>query len=173
MRRSARQAIMRGTQWAAPEILFGSLCPRWRLDPRAVATLEPILQAHRFLRARALSLEDWDYLASAWMAGSGGPVGPVGQALASLAELRLGSDLFSWASPWLPYRWDPLNRAWPDTCFALVDHWRRLQCQVLVQRRGDFAPFEAGIEWYLSLRLLRGETPPRGRGGRFALGHGG
>ena len=96
LRRAARAAACRGCLRAAPEVVFGVLSPTWRLDPKAVATLAPVLQAARALRSRRLPRSLWHATAGAVAAGKGRAVGPVAAALRSMAQLGLGADIECW-----------------------------------------------------------------------------
>ena len=82
LRRAARTAVVRG-QRAAAEIVFGVLSPTWRLDPKAVAVLAPVVQAVRAIRSRRLDLATWRRSAAAVLDGTGRSVGPVAAAVAS------------------------------------------------------------------------------------------
>ena len=55
LRRAARAATRHGPR-AAAEVAFGVLSPVWRLDPKAVVVVAPVLQAARALRAGQLDL---------------------------------------------------------------------------------------------------------------------
>ena len=92
LRRAARSAACRGLR-AAAEIVFGICSPTWRLDPKAVAVLAPVIQAVTSLRAGRLQLQRWRQTAAAVVAGAGRASGPVAAAFASLQLLGLGTDV--------------------------------------------------------------------------------
>ena len=95
LRRAAKAATGHGPR-ASAEIMFGVISPTWRLGPKAVVIVAPVLQAGRALRAGQLDLASWRTTAAAIGAGAGRAVGPVAAALRSLRELGLGGDMECW-----------------------------------------------------------------------------
>ena len=154
LRRAARGAVCRGLR-AAAEIVFGVLSPTWRLDPKAVATLAPVCQAVRALRAGRLPAQLWRSTAAAVAAGVGRNAGPVAAALRSLQALGLGSDFECWAGvPAAPHGWRPCQHPRQASTDVLLAAWSRLECRKLAARRSDFAHIAQGVDRWATRRLL-------------------
>ena len=158
LRRAAKDAVHRGRR-AAAEIVFGVLSPTWRLDPKEVVVLAPVLQAARALRAGRLDLALWRTTAAAVAAGAARSVGPVTSALRSLRELGLGVDVECWTGvPSAPHGWRPAEQPRRTTERVLLAAWSRAECRRVAARRPCFAHLAAGVDRWATRRLLEADA---------------
>ena len=161
LRRAARKAVCHGGARAAAEVVFGLLSPTWRLDPKAVAVLAPVLQAVKAIRSGRLDVNAWRRTAGAIAAGHGRGSGPVAAAVKSLCHLGLGADLETWAGvPTAPRGWRPREQTVARTTAVLLEAWRRSQWRCLAARRAGFAHVRDGGTSRLPGACLRAARLP-------------
>ncbi len=159
LRRAAKTAVSKGGLRVAAEMVFGVLSPTWRLDPKAVAVLAPLLQAVRGLRSGTLCLNLWRTTAAAVSAGVGRATGPVAAALASMRALSLGDDVESWVGvPAAPQGWRPATQPFRASLDVLLAAWLRAECRRVAARRRDYAHLAGGIDRWATRRLFAAGT---------------
>ncbi len=154
LRRAARAAIFRGSQLAAPEILFTVLHTNWRLDPEAVSVLQPLWMLLRSASRGGFPGCTWDLAASAATAQAGRSLGPAAAVVMSLQQLGFRGTPLRWELPHGEVV-DPVVLGLKAAMQLLVRAWQRHQWAKLAVRRAEFAPLAEGVDLKGSLQLLR------------------
>jgi hypothetical protein len=170
LRRAARAAVCHGGLRAAAEVVFGLLSPTWRLDPKAVSVIAPVLQAARAMRHGRFPHDVWRTTAAAAGAGCGRGFGPVAATLRSLACLGLGSDVECWSGvPAAPLGWRPAEQPLAASKAVLLEAWRRAQWAEVAARRQDFAHVAGGVDRWATRRLLESGALARDAAGALRV----
>ena len=155
LRRAAKTAACHGGFRAAAEVVFGVLSATWRLDPKAVVVVAPVLQAVRALRRGRIAADCLAWAAEVATRAGGRREGPLSAAVRGLSLLGLGADLLQWSGvPGHPGGWDPTLRPERESLAVLLAAWRRAEWRAVASRRADMAHLAGGLDEWATRRLL-------------------